>query len=180
MISRRDSRPCPFNSLRKNREAARRLLRDCTRMSMTSPSSSTARHRYCCRPWDRHEHFVQIRGVAHAAPAAAHPPRIVEPERQTSLANRLIRHDDTPLLGRDRSRPPGGGDSPGLVCFFAPYASDRCCARLTTACSEGGRSSNGMRRRGRAELARANDIEAEKRTVYIKLTVPEPPVLKLR
>ena len=30
--------------------AARRLRRDWTRMSITSPSSSTARHRYCCRP----------------------------------------------------------------------------------------------------------------------------------
>ena len=42
--------PCRFNSLRKNRLAARRLRRDCTRRSSTSPSSSTARHRYCRRP----------------------------------------------------------------------------------------------------------------------------------
>jgi hypothetical protein len=46
-------------------------------------------------PLDLHEHFVQIPGVAHAAPAASQPPRIVEPERQTPLANRLIRNGDT-------------------------------------------------------------------------------------
>ena len=51
VISRRGSRPWRFNSFRKNRVAARRLRRDCTRMSRTSPSSSTARHRYCCCPW---------------------------------------------------------------------------------------------------------------------------------
>ena len=45
--------------------------------------------------------------------------------------------------------------------------------RGTTACSESGRSSNGMRRRVRAERARANDLGAEQRTVHThtKLTV---------
>ncbi len=38
----RGSQPCRFNSLRKNRVAARRLRRDCTRMSRTSPSVSAA------------------------------------------------------------------------------------------------------------------------------------------
>ena len=32
----------------------------------------------------------------------------------------------------------------------------------------------GMRRRVRAERARANDMEAEQRTVHTKLTVPDP------
>ena len=51
MISRRGIRPWAFSSVRKNRTAARRFRRDCTRMSRSSPSSSTARHRYCWRPW---------------------------------------------------------------------------------------------------------------------------------
>ena len=48
--------------------------------------------------------------------------------------------------------------------------------RGTTACSEGGRSSNGMRRRVRAERARANDLEAEQRTVHTKWTVSMIPL----
>ena len=35
---------------RRLRIAARRFRRGCTRMSITSPSSSTARHKYCVRP----------------------------------------------------------------------------------------------------------------------------------
>ena len=42
----------------------------------------------------------------------------------------------------------------------------RSYAAGTTACSESGRSSNGMRRRVRAERARANDLEAEQRGSY--------------
>ena len=51
VISRRGIRPWVFSSVRKNRTAARRFRCDGTRMSRTSPSSSTARHRYCWRPW---------------------------------------------------------------------------------------------------------------------------------
>ena len=40
-----------FSNLRKKRTAACRFRRGCTRMSRTSPSSSTARHSYCWRPW---------------------------------------------------------------------------------------------------------------------------------
>ena len=42
--------PWPFNSVRKNRAATCRLRRGCTRMSITSPSWSTARQRYCRLP----------------------------------------------------------------------------------------------------------------------------------
>ena len=52
VTSRRGDRPCPCNTLRKNRAAARRSRRDCTKMSRTSPSWSTARHRYWRRPWN--------------------------------------------------------------------------------------------------------------------------------
>ena len=44
-------RPWVFSSFRRNRTTARRFWCDCTRMSRTSPSSSTARHIYCWRPW---------------------------------------------------------------------------------------------------------------------------------
>ena len=44
-----------------------------------------------------HEHFVQIPGVAHAAPAVAQAPREVESECQTPLPNRLIRDGDAAL-----------------------------------------------------------------------------------
>ena len=46
----RDGALCCVKSLRKNRIAARRFRRGCTRMSITSPSSSTARHKSCVRP----------------------------------------------------------------------------------------------------------------------------------
>ncbi|CAM5609391.1 hypothetical protein SHIRM173S_04099 [Streptomyces hirsutus] len=39
-----------FSSLRKKRWAAALSRRDCTRMSRTVPSASTARHRYFCSP----------------------------------------------------------------------------------------------------------------------------------
>ena len=39
-----------LSSFRKKRTAARRFRRAWTKMSRTSPSSSTARHRYCRRP----------------------------------------------------------------------------------------------------------------------------------
>ncbi len=44
----RKGNPYPFP---KEAYGSRRLRRDCTRMSIASPSSSTARHRYCRRPW---------------------------------------------------------------------------------------------------------------------------------
>ena len=40
---------------------------------------------------------VQIPGVALAAPAAAQPPCVVEPERPAPQPDRLIRHGDTPF-----------------------------------------------------------------------------------
>ena len=58
------------------------------------------------------------------------------------------------------------------LCRISFESGDIYCGRGTTACSESGRSSNGMRRRVRAERARANDLEAEQRTVHTKLTVP--------
>ena len=48
-------------------------------------------------PLDLHEELVQIPGVALAAPAAAQPPCVVEPERPAPQPDRLIRHGDTPL-----------------------------------------------------------------------------------
>jgi hypothetical protein len=45
-------------------------------------------------PLDLHEHFVQIPGVAHAAPQ---PPRVVEPERQTPVPNSLVGDGDAAL-----------------------------------------------------------------------------------
>ena len=46
-------------------------------------------------PADLDEHFVQIPGVAHPASPASQAPRILESERQTPLADRLIRDGDT-------------------------------------------------------------------------------------
>ena len=63
-------------------------------MSRTSPSWSTARHRYFRCPRDGHEEFVQIPGVAHPTAAAPQSPRVVESERLTPLSNRFIRHGD--------------------------------------------------------------------------------------
>ena len=60
-----------------------------------------------------------------------------------------------------------------IVCCFALERSLRSCSG-TTECSESGHSPHGMRRRVRAERARANDMEAEQRTVHTKLTVPDP------
>jgi len=48
-------------------------------------------------PLDLHEQLVQVSGVALAVPAVPQPPRIVEPEPQAPLPNRLIRHGDTPF-----------------------------------------------------------------------------------
>jgi hypothetical protein len=48
-------------------------------------------------PLDLDEHLVQIPGVAHPASAAPQSSRVVEPEGQTPLPNRLVCHDDTPL-----------------------------------------------------------------------------------
>ena len=48
-------------------------------------------------PLDLHEELVQIPGVALAAPAAAQPPCVVEPERPAPQPDRLIRHGDTPF-----------------------------------------------------------------------------------
>ena len=45
------TQPWRFSNFRKNRAAARRLRLDWTNMSRTLPSSSTARHRYCWRPF---------------------------------------------------------------------------------------------------------------------------------
>ena len=60
------------------------------------------------------------------------------------------------------------------LCRISFESGDIYSGRATTACSEGGRSSNGMRRRVRAERARANYLEAEQRTVHTKLTVQVP------
>lgn len=49
VMSRRGTHPWRFKSFRKNRMAARRFRRDRTRLSSTSPSSSTARYRQGCR-----------------------------------------------------------------------------------------------------------------------------------
>ena len=57
------------------------------------------------------------------------------------------------------------------LCRISFESADIYSGRGTTACSESGRSSNGMRRRVRAERARANDLEAEPSTVHTKLTV---------
>ena len=48
-------------------------------------------------PLDLHENLVQIPRVAHPASAAPQPTSVVEPERLTSLPNRLVRHRDTPF-----------------------------------------------------------------------------------
>ena len=48
-------------------------------------------------PLNIHEHFVQIPGVAHAAPAVAQAPRVVESERQSPLPNRIIRDSNAAL-----------------------------------------------------------------------------------
>ncbi len=48
-------------------------------------------------PLDPHEQFVQIPGVALAAPAVSQPPRIGESERHTPLPNRLVGYGDTPF-----------------------------------------------------------------------------------
>ena len=48
-------------------------------------------------PLDLHEQLVQMAGVALAAPAVPQPPRVIEPEPQTPLPNRLVRHGDTAL-----------------------------------------------------------------------------------
>ena len=49
---------------------------------------------------------------------------------------------------------------------------DTSCGRFITACSERGRSSNGMRSRPPADRSRALDLEGEKRAFCTKLTVP--------
>ena len=46
-------------------------------------------------PADLDEHFVQMPGVAHPVSPASQAPRILAPERQTPLADRLIRDGDT-------------------------------------------------------------------------------------
>ena len=62
------------------------------------------------------------------------------------------------------------------LCRISFESGDIYSGRGTTACSESGRSSNGVRRRVRAERARANDLEAEPRTVHTKLTVSMIPL----
>ena len=51
-------------------------------------------------PVELGEELVQMPRVAHAAPAASQPASVVEPERPTSLPNRLIRHGD-PAFGEE-------------------------------------------------------------------------------
>ena len=89
MISRRGAQPCLFNSLRKNR--APRLYENVEDVHVHGTPQ------ILLPPLDPHEQFVQIPGVALATPAVLQPPRVVEPEPQTPLPNRLIRHSDTPF-----------------------------------------------------------------------------------
>ena len=64
---------------------------------------------------DRHEHFVQIPGVAHAAPAEAQPPRIVEqvdPHTRRPDEERITRRYTHELVKRNLIGP--GLDVPAL------------------------------------------------------------------
>jgi hypothetical protein len=45
---------------RINRSAARLFRRDCTRQSSTSPSASTARHRYIAHAANGDEHLIEV------------------------------------------------------------------------------------------------------------------------
>ena len=93
----------------------------------------------------------------------------------TSLA--WSHHATTPVSGNARCdasrRPPtcNGSRRYTELCRISFELGDIYYGRGTTVCSEGRRSSNGMRRRVRAERARTNDLEAEQRTVHTNLTV---------
>ena len=63
--------------------AARRFRRDCTRMSIVVAVFVDGPPQILLPPLDLHEQLVQMPCVAHAAPAAPQPPRVVEPERPT-------------------------------------------------------------------------------------------------
>ena len=86
-------------------------------------------------------------------------------------------HATTPVSGNARCdasrRPPtcNGSRRYTELCRISFELGDIYYGRGTTVCSEGRRSSNGMRRRVRAERARTNDLEAEQRTVHTNLTV---------
>ncbi len=51
-------------------------------------------------PLDGHEEFVQVPRVAQPASSAPQPPRVVEPERLTPLADRFVR-DRNAALGEE-------------------------------------------------------------------------------
>ena len=53
------------------------------------------------------------------------------------------------------------------LCRISFESGDIYSSRRTTAYSDGGHSSNGMRQRVRAERARANDLKAEQLTVRL-------------
>ena len=78
---------------RRLRIAARRFRRGCTRMSITSPSSSTARHKYCVRPCIRTNSSSRY----HVSPWRPRRSRRAYSSRQAPLADRLVRDVDAAL-----------------------------------------------------------------------------------
>ena len=85
-------RPCSCRSLRKNRSAVRRSRRDCTRMSITSPSWSTARQRYCSWPLIRRKTSSVVAEASLSSPQLAD---IVCAELLTPQPNRFIGYVDS-------------------------------------------------------------------------------------
>ena len=103
---------------------------------------------------------------SYAAACRTVMPSVVHVTDQYANNRAEVSHQPT----RQRERQMRRFTSAAHVQRFA--SADIYSGRAITACFEGGRSSNGMRRRVRAERARANDLEAEPRTVHTKLTVP--------
>ena len=80
----------PFKSLRKKRVAARALRRRCTKMSSTSPASSTARHSQPRSPLIIRQSSSKCQMFEHA-PRAPQSSGVLRPEPQRPEADGLVR-----------------------------------------------------------------------------------------